>query len=313
MLHPLVFATHRDSDVDLTNSTSVISQKKESFWTKTKKHFFDTELYKQRAQIAEKSYQYYMQLLEHEGTYFIYQYSLPPHGIYGNNIPSELKFQMSFRVPLWRGALWSKGTIFFAYTQQMWFQQFNNRYSNPVRDTNYKPSIFYSYPGDWKLFGGKIKELRIGFIHFSNGIGGDECVRTSPTYIPSECRSRSAGNRILFDIIWEADYKSHIFGIHLSVWPYIPKRRDNLDLPEYMGYANTKLYYRYKRHLVELHISPIISDYTKYHGSMRLGYAFALNRYVSLYGQYFYGYGDSLYEYNILSQRIGVGLRVTSF
>ena len=112
-----------------------------------------------------------------------------------------------------------------------------------------------------------------------------------------------------YDRLWE----SHGFGIHISIWPYIPSRRDNPDLPNYLGYANAKLYYRYKRHLAEIHISPIISDYTRYHGSVRLGYAFAINRFVSVYAQYFYGYADSLYEYNILTQRIGIGLRATSF
>lgn len=298
---------YMDNSIMLDNRTQ--DSKKESFWQKTKKHFFDVDIYKNRMQVAEKSYQYYMQLLEHEGTYFLYTYSLPP-GIYGNNIPNELKFQISLKAPLWRGAFWSKGTLFFAYTQTMWFQWSNYRYSSPVRDTDYKPSIFYSYPGNWKFLGGHLKELRFGFIHFSNGIGGEDCIRPSfdvPT--PATCRSRSAGNRILFEAIWE----SHGFGIHISIWPYIPSRRDNPDLPNYLGYANAKLYYRYKRHLAEIHISPIISDYTRYHGSVRLGYAFAINRFVSVYAQYFYGYADSLYEYNILTQRIGIGLRATSF
>ena len=151
--------------------------------------------------------------------------------IYGSNIPSELKFQVSFKVPLWRGAFWSKGSLFFAYTQTSWFQQFNFRYSNPVRDSNYKPSIFYSYPADWDLFGGKggkMKELRIGYLHFSNGIGGDECLRDSNRnpLTPEKCRSRSMGNRIMLELIWEKVMKNSTFGIHITAWPYIPKRKD---------------------------------------------------------------------------------------
>lgn len=295
----------------LSESTQDNTKSTLSFWDKTKQYFFDTNLYRQRIMLAENSYQYYLHVLEHEGSYFTYVYSLPPYGIYGHNMRDELKFQLSFKLPLWRGAFWTKGTLFLGYTQTMWFQQFNFQYSSPVRDTDYKPSIFYSYPIEWNLFGGRLKELRFGFLHYSNGIGGDECVRSNrndPT--PSMCRSRSAGNRMIFEAIWE---EPHGFGIHLSIWPYIPSRRDNPDLPNYLGYANAKLYYRYKRHLAELYLSPIISDYSKYHGSIRVGYAFAINRFISLYGQYFYGYGDSLYEYNILASRIGIGIRATSF
>ncbi|RDU61464.1 phospholipase [Helicobacter sp. MIT 14-3879] len=290
--------------------TTQDSETQSSFWDKTKKHFFDKTTYKARVEKAEKSYEYYMQILEHEGMYFLYSYSFPPQGVYGNNIRSELKFQLSAKVPIWRGAFWSKGTLFFGYTQTMWFQQFNFAYSNPVRDTDYKPSLFYSYPANWNVLGGKLKELRLGVLHYSNGIGGEECLRTNiniPT--PEQCRSRSAGNRIMLEIIWE----SHGFGIHLTAWPYIDTRRDNPDLNEFMGYANLRFYYKHKRHFAEIHFSPIISNYSKYHGSIRIGYALAINRFVSIYGQYFYGYGDNLYEYNRISHRLGIGLRSTIF
>ncbi len=284
-------------------------QKQDIFANKLKKHFLDIDLYKQRVKESELSYRNFMKVLEHEGTYFIYEYSLPPYGVYGHNIPHELKFQLSLKVPIWRGAFWSKGTVFIGYTQTMWFQQFNSKYSNPVRDTNYKPSIFYSYPANWNLFGGKVKELHIGFLHYSNGIGGDECERNPDGIRPPNCRSRSASNRLMLEGIWEIDR----FGVHISAWPYIPLRRDNPDLVKYMGYANLRLYYTHKKHFIEIHISPIITNYTKYYGSIQVGYAYALNRFVALYGQYFYGYGDSLYEYNILSHRIGIGLRAVGF
>ncbi|WP_052062522.1 phospholipase A [Helicobacter saguini] len=308
----ITLESNKDTNQNISENEK---NKKLSFWERVKNHFFDINEYKNRVDKAENSFQYFMNAIEHEGTYFIYQYSLPPYGIYGNNIPSELKFQISFKIPLWRGALWSKGSFFLAYTQTMWFQQFNYRYSSPVRDTTYKPYLYYTYPGDWGFLGGKIKEVRAGMVHYSNGIGGSECYRTSfedPTPTPN-CRSRSAGTRFIAELIWEKQLREHTFGLQFSVWPYIPSRRDNPDLPNYMGYADAKFYYRYKRHLVELQVSPVISDYTRYHGNFRVGYAFAVSKYVSLYAQYFYGYNDSLYEYNIMTSRIGIGLRSTTF
>lgn len=301
---PSPLATEDAPEEDQENQPSLAER--------AKRHFLDKDLYKERIKKAEKSYEDYMQILEHEGLYFVFTYSLPPYGIYGSNIPSELKFQLSVKVPFWRGAFWSKGSLFFAYTQTMWFQQFNPRYSSPVRDTDYKPYLFYSYPANWRLFGGRLKELRLGAIHYSNGIGGDGCLRPAPgAPRPSTCRSRSAGNRILMEVIWEYLLNSHVFGFQLSAWPYVPNRRDNPNLKDFIGYANLRLYYKYGRHFTELHVEPIIADYTRFHGAFRLGYAFKINRFISVYGQYFYGYGDSLYEYDKKVHRIGLGLRST--
>lgn len=300
----------------LQDATTQADKPKNTFLHKTKAHFFSPRTYKERAQKAQDSYKYYMQIFEHEGTYFLFYHSFTP--VWGINDRNELKFQLSAKIPIWRGAFWSKGSLFFGYTQTMWFQQFNFRYSSPVRDTDYKPSIFYSYPVGVEILGGRLEEVRFGFLHYSNGIGGEECRRESfedPT--PSDCRSRSAANRLMLEAIWERDFgnvkKQHNLGVHISAWPYIQQRKDNIDLPEYMGYANIKLYYKHSRHLAEVHFTPLLADYARYHASVRLGYAFGLNDFTSLYVQYFYGYGDNLYEYNHISHRLGIGLRVRSF
>ena len=271
-----------------------------------KQPLFDTSIKKHA---TTQTYYNMLKVLEHEGTYFTYTYSMPPFGIYGNNLANELKFQISFKLPIWRSAFWSNGSLFFGYTQTSWFQQFNYLYSNPVRDTNYKPSIFYSYPIDFSLLGGKLKEVSIGYLHFSNGIGGKECLRVKGWSIAKNCRSRSLGNRIMFEGIWEING----FGVHIVAWPYIPYRRDNPDIAKYVGYANMRLYYKHNRHFAEIHIAPIISDFTSYHGSIQLGYAYSVSKFFAIYGQYFYGYGNSLYEYNINTQRVGIGIRVAGF
>ncbi|MGX3045188.1 phospholipase A [Helicobacter sp. T3_23-1056] len=303
------------TDTNPTKSTTDKSTK-----TRLKNHFFSPQTYKERAKKAQNAYKYYMQIFEHEGTYFLFYHSFTP--VWGINDNNELKFQLSAKIPIWRGAFWSKGSLFFGYTQTMWFNQFNFRYSSPVRDTDYKPSIFYAYPAEWRFLGGLLQELRLGFLHYSNGIGGEECKRESfsdPT--PAGCRSRSAANRLIFEAIWESDFSKNgtkvnnagDFGIHISAWPYIQKRKDNLELHKYMGYANVRFYYRHSRHLAEVHFTPIIVATKSYYPSVRVGYSFGISDFVSLYAQYFYGYGDNLYEYDKLSHRLGIGLRIRSF
>ncbi|MGX2971711.1 phospholipase A [Helicobacter sp. T3_23-1059] len=311
-----IFTESNSADTNHTKSTTNKSTKKQ----RLKNHFFSPQTYKERSQKAQNAYKYYMQIFEHEGTYFLFYHSFTP--VWGINDNNELKFQLSAKIPIWRGAFWSKGSLFFGYTQTMWFNQFNFRYSSPVRDTDYKPSVFYSYPAEWRFLGGRLQELRLGLLHYSNGIGGEECKRETfedPT--PANCRSRSAANRLIFEAIWESDFskngtklnKAGDFGIHISAWPYIQKRRDNLDLHKYMGYANVRFYYKHSRHLAEVHFSPIIVATKSYYPSVRVGYSFGINDFVSLYAQYFYGYGDNLYEYDKLSHRLGIGFRIRSF
>ncbi|BEE29632.1 hypothetical protein ATCC49503_11520 [Helicobacter pylori] len=50
--------------------------------------------------------------------------------------------------------------------------------------------------------------------------------------------------------------------------------------------------------------------YDRWHGAFRLGYTYRINPFVGIYAQWFNGYGDGLYEYDVFSNRIGVGIRL---
>ncbi len=271
---------------------------------------------KSRAMQAQESYRNYLKILEHDGTYFLFHHSFTP--IKDSLRPfleqNELKFQLSAKLPLWRGAFWSKGTLFFGYTQTMWFQWFNFKYSSPVRDTDYKPSIFYSYPASWESLGDSSLELRLGLLHYSNGIGGEECYRQSfSTPVPENCLSRSAANRIMLEGIWEAGGVARGLGVHIKAWPFISERKDTPQLHRYMGYGSLRLYYVNGRHKSEVDFTPIFADFGKYYPSVRVGYSLGINDFVALYVQYFYGYGDNLYEYRVRSHRLGIGLKARSW
>lgn len=78
---------------------------------------------KSRAMQAQESYRNYLKILEHEGTYFLFYHSFTP--IKDSLRPfleqNELKFQLSAKLPLWRGAFWSKGTLFLVTRRQCGF------------------------------------------------------------------------------------------------------------------------------------------------------------------------------------------------
>ncbi len=126
----------------------------------------------------------YLNMMDYLGTYFLpfYHSFTPIFQWYHPNINpyqrNEFKFQISFRVPVFRHILWTKGTLYLAYTQTNWFQIYNNPQSAPMRMINFMPELIYVYPINFEPFGGKIgkfSEIWIGWQHISNGVGGAQC------------------------------------------------------------------------------------------------------------------------------------------
>nr|AFR51831.1 phospholipase A [Helicobacter pylori] len=283
----------------------------------------------------------YLNMMDYLGTYFLpfYHSFTPIFQWYHPNINpyqrNEFKFQISFRVPVFRHILWTKGTLYLAYTQTDWFQIYNDPQSAPMRMINFMPELIYVYPINFKPFGGKIgnfSEIWIGWQHISNGVGGAQCYQPfnkegnpenqfpgGPVIVKDYngqkdvrwggCRSVSAGQRPVFRLVWEKGGLK----IMVAYWPYVPYDQSNPNLIDYMGYGNAKIDYRRGRHHFELQLYDIFTQYWRYdrwHGAFRLGYTYRLNPFVGIYAQWFNGYGDGLYEYDVFSNRIGVGIRL---
>ncbi|GLH57301.1 phospholipase A [Helicobacter ailurogastricus] len=286
----------------------------------------------------------YLDIMEYRGTYFLpMYYSFTPiyqwyHPDINRYQPVDFKFQISFKVPVIRNFLYTRGTLYLAYTQTNWFQIYNNPQSAPMRMVNYMPELIYIYPLKIPFFTeklGNFTEFWIGWQHISNGIGGRQCFQPyrdgnalgpfpgTPVHITEEdkqvivqaggldggCRSVSAGQRPVFHLVWQKG------GLKLNVayWPYIPYNQSNPNLIDYMGYGNAWLEYRRGRHHFEMRIYDLFTRYWEFkdwHGAIRLGYTFRINRFVGFYMQYFNGYGDGLYEYDVFSNRFGVGIRL---
>ncbi|WP_104740278.1 phospholipase A [Helicobacter bizzozeronii] len=286
----------------------------------------------------------YLDIMEYRGTYFmpfyhsftpIYQWYFPSINRYQS---TEFKFQVSFRVPVIRHFLFTTGTLYLAYTQTNWFQIYNNPQSAPMRMVNYMPELIYVYPLNIPFFTekmGRLSEFWIGWQHISNGIGGRQCYQPfkngnptdafpgTPVHITEEnkqiivqqggldggCRSVSAGQRPVFKLTWQKGGLK----IRVAYWPYIPYNQSNPNLIDFMGYGNALIDYRRGRHHFEMRIYDIFTQYWRYkrwHGAIRIGYTFRISRFVGLYMQYFNGYGDGLYEYDVFSNRFGIGIRL---
>jgi phospholipase A1 len=232
---------------------------------------------------------------------------------------NEAKFQLSFKFKIWRDIVRSaaikdiieKNTgirgvdVWVAYTQQSFWQLYNSAFSAPFRDTNYEPELLFNFrmqqeiPG---LMGMKLQFINLGFNHQSNG-------RSVPL-------SRS-WNRIVANFGLEKDN----FGLLLKTWYRIPEDEindDNPDITRYTGYGELwgTLYWKNQRFAVMLR-NNLRSENL---GAIQLDWSIPLStinehlaKKISLYVQYFNGYGESLLDYNTSVNRISAGLMLADW
>lgn len=216
-----------------------------------------------------------------------------------NYIRAETKGHISFRIPIVRNALDSGGSLYFAFTNVFFFQLFNETASSPVRDNDFSPEFLYVWPLNVDFLGGKIQEFTTGWRHISNG-------EVNKENGGAEDKSRGT-DRWIFKLIWTHGE----FGADLEF--FVPTRyySDNPDIYNYLGIGDLKLFFRHKKHLVDMTIKGLFRidySYMKY-SSFELSYTYKLNPHFGIYTQYFVGYSDVLYEYNIFAHRIGIGIR----
>jgi phospholipase A1/A2 len=201
----------------------------------------------------------------------------------------EVKFQFSFKFKLWQDIAHTPVDLWFGYTQQSYWQLWNQE-SSPFRETNYEPTVFAGLPVDRDLLGLRLRMLTVGFTHQSNGRG--------------EPLSRS-WNRIVGAAVFE---RGHLIG-QVRAWyriPEDPEDDDNPDILRYLGYGDLSLsYVRGRNEWSTTLKNPTRPD----KAGIELGWSFPLGSRTPVRGyvQYYYGYGESLLDYDNAGNRLSVG------
>lgn len=227
--------------------------------------------------------------------------SSPTRGGSSASVPyeqTEVKFQLSFKTKLWQNLTADNGDIWFGYTQQSNWQLYNRDQSAPFRETNYEPEAYASFRmpasfGPWKMLNG-------GIVHQSNG-------RADPL-------SRS-WNRLflLFGL------ESGPYSLLIKPWYRIEEdagKDDNPDIEDYMGRGEALGIYRSPRgHVFSLQLRHSLRGGDRSRGSAKLDWAFPLTENGGLKGhlQLFSGYGQSMIDYNLYMNAIGIGLSLTEW
>jgi phospholipase A1 len=84
----------------------------------------------------------------------------------------EIKIQLSLKVPLNYDSMFIEGdSLYFSFTIASWWQAYASEISEPFRETNYQPELFYIAPTQWHPNDANVAWL-VGFEHQSNGRSG---------------------------------------------------------------------------------------------------------------------------------------------
>jgi phospholipase A1 len=228
---------------------------------------------------------------------FNWDFNEKPFGPAGDQMqPVEVKFQFSFKAGVADDLFGDNGDLYVAYTQLSLWQAYNAAISSPFRETNYEPEAFLVFGTDVRVAGLRNRLAAFGIVHQSNGQSG--------TF------SRS-WNRVYAQFV--LDHKRFM----LSIKPWYRLREDmeddnNPDIGRFLGPGEVRAFYEWKKYVLGLMVrNNFRRDDQK--GAVQLEGSFPLSRRFKGYVQYFYGYGETLLDYNARTNRLGVGILLTDW
>ncbi|MDX9742605.1 MAG: phospholipase A [Arcobacteraceae bacterium] len=218
---------------------------------------------------------------------------------------NEAQFQISFKLPLYKNFLNSKGDLFTAYTQNSYWQVYNTEYSSPFRETNYQPELFVEWHNDKKFGDSKLIQSKLALIHQSNG---------------QDVGQSRSWNRTELSFLFQNDN----FYYGTNIWDRWDEKGktdanattgdDNPDLENLIG--NQKYFVKYKGDKISItlaHQNDIL-NYDINKGNTKIDFSFpSPNKNFDFFVRYFNGYGESLVDYNIKIERISFGILIADW
>jgi len=209
---------------------------------------------------------------------------------------TEVKFQLSGKLKIADNMIGNNADLWAGYTQKVFWQLYDIDESSPFRETNYKPEFWVSFETNFNLLGLTNRFIDFGYVHESNG--------------RSEPLSRSWDRLYLQFGLERGD-----FGLTFQPWyrfPEDPESDDNPDIVDFVGRAEFTAYYRIKNQIL-LAVYRTNFDLDTSGGSIELNWAFPIYKGLRGLVQYHNGYGESLIDYNVKIQRIGLGIVLTEW
>jgi len=220
------------------------------------------------------------------------QGELSERGAYNKKV--EVEFQISFSVVIAKNIFSSSVDLLGAYTQQSWWQLYNSGWSRQFRESNYSPELFARHllSPPPTLFGTKAVLVDYGYMHHSNG--------------QVQELSRSWDRLFIRSTLHYADIL-----LTPSIWYRIPEGDSedfNPDITDYLGYGELVISNLSEKNNWRM---KLITG-TKKQG-IELSYSYPMTKYMRYFLKVNYGYGHLLIDYKPKTERIGIGVVLTSW
>jgi phospholipase A1/A2 len=212
---------------------------------------------------------------------------------------TEAKFQLSFKTKVLQDIFDTPVDLWAAYTQQSYWQVYDAGNSRPFRETNYEPEFWFTLPLELGSEDFRWRMLNLGLLHQSNG--------------QSDPLSRS-WNRVYATFGFEAGNLS----LFVKPWWRISEdapKDNNPDISDYAGRIELQAVYAWHAHVFSARLVNNLKfgSNVPNRGGLKADWAFPLFGDLHGYVQGFYGYGDSLQNYNFHNAGIGVGVSLVEW
>ena len=216
----------------------------------------------------------------------------------------EFEFQISLKYNFYNNLFGFNESYNVVYSQKTWWQLYSE--SSPFREFNFNPEFFVSIPFTYSVNNFKFRNLKLSFVHNSNGKGNIEennliladklnLKNNSRSHNYFEASSLMSFNNIDIEI---SSLINYLGSFDLS---------DNPDIYDYYGYLGLKLNYKLDDYnlMFSGRINPLNGN-----GNLEVSTYYTINKKENfyLYFKYFYGYGESLIDYNNRINKVGIGI-----
>jgi phospholipase A1 len=220
---------------------------------------------------------------------------------------NEMRIGVSIRTKLAQGLLTKddpqkKDSLWFGYTQQSTWQLFNSDLSRPFRTTDHEPELMYVYPTDFALPGGwRWRYTGLGIAHQSNGQSLPLSRSWNRTYLMG---GMELDDRLtLTGRIWKRIHESG-------------QSDDNPDIENFVGRAEITGQWNLNRaNTLGVTLRNNLRDSGR--GSVRFEWLKAIGdpakSNLRFHTQLFYGYGNTLVDYNRKRTVLSVGVSLVDF
>ncbi|MFV8781881.1 phospholipase A [Microbulbifer sp. SA54] len=204
--------------------------------------------------------------------------------------PVEVQFQLSMQVPVWHGFMGEYSFLSVAYTNHSFWQAYTG--SGVFRETNHEAELIATWLGDWGFWGARQVVTQVGLSHQSNGRGG----------------AFSRGwNRVYTNFLFEKDD----YFLSFKPWYRLATERDQGHGPELdasLGFFELAGGYRSDGYITSIMLRNNLRS--KNRGAFELSWSFPIANRLRGIVKYFDGYGESLIDYPVRVQTLGVGVEL---